>query len=57
MSRQERELKSPLPETAENLAEGKRLFFNYCQSCHGETGMGDGPVYEKKRTNSTCIQL
>jgi mono/diheme cytochrome c family protein len=38
------QLKSPLPSTPANLTEGKRLYFNFCQSCHGETGMGDGPV-------------
>ncbi len=41
------ELKNPLPYTPENLAEGKRLYFNYCQACHGETGMGDGPVVQR----------
>ncbi len=41
------QLKNPLAITAENLAEGKRLYFNYCQACHGETGMGDGPVVQR----------
>lgn len=41
------QLKNPIPLTAENLAEGKRLYFNYCQACHGETGMGDGPVVQR----------
>ncbi|MCC7233247.1 MAG: cytochrome c [Bacteroidia bacterium] len=38
------ELKDPLPHTPENLAEGKRLYENYCLICHGDKGMGDGPV-------------
>ncbi|TAH44287.1 MAG: cytochrome c [Bacteroidetes bacterium] len=41
------ELKNPIPLTTENLAEGKRLYFNFCQACHGETGMGDGPVVQR----------
>ena len=41
------ELKNPLEHTPANLAEGKRLYFNYCQACHGETGMGDGPVVQR----------
>lgn len=41
------QLKSPIPISPENLAEGKRLYFNYCQACHGETGMGDGPVVQR----------
>ncbi len=40
-------LKSPLPATPAHLAEGKRLYFNYCQTCHGETGLGDGPVVKR----------
>lgn len=41
------ELKNPLAVTTESLAEGKRLYFNFCQACHGETGMGDGPVVQR----------
>jgi len=39
-------LKNPVPLTAESMAEGKRLFENYCLICHGATGMGDGPVVQ-----------
>ncbi|MBK6443983.1 MAG: cytochrome c [Bacteroidetes bacterium] len=38
------ELKNPLGKTELNMAEGKRLYQNYCIICHGEKGMGDGPV-------------
>jgi mono/diheme cytochrome c family protein len=39
-----RELHNPLEKTPENMAEGKRLFENYCSVCHGSKGQGDGPV-------------
>lgn len=34
--------------TAPALADelGQREFMNYCASCHGESGMGNGPVAE-----------
>jgi mono/diheme cytochrome c family protein len=38
------ELKNPLTATAENLAEGQRLFTNMCQHCHGATGDGKGSL-------------
>lgn len=28
--------------SAQNPAEGKKLYATYCASCHGETGKGDG---------------
>jgi mono/diheme cytochrome c family protein len=37
-------LHNPLENTPENMAEGQRLYMNYCIHCHGETGMGDGLV-------------
>jgi cytochrome c len=37
-------LKNPLTPTAENLATGKELFLTDCAPCHGDDGMGDGPV-------------
>ena len=37
-------LHNPLEKNSENLAEGKRLYENYCTHCHGEKGMGDGLV-------------
>ena len=29
---------------AQNHAEGKKLYTNYCTTCHGEQGKGDGPA-------------
>jgi len=39
-----KELHNPLEKTEINMAEGKRLYTNYCIHCHGEKGMGDGLV-------------
>ncbi|MCV9387667.1 c-type cytochrome [Reichenbachiella ulvae] len=39
-----RVMKNPLPETDEVLAEGKVLFTRFCWHCHGDQGLGDGPV-------------
>src|SRR5439155_736347 len=41
-----KELHNPLLKTDANLAEGKRLYQNYCIHCHGETGDGNGPVVQ-----------
>ncbi len=40
-------LSNPIPNTAENMAEGKRLYENYCTHCHGATGQGDGLVVQR----------
>ncbi len=37
-------LKNPLTATSENLAHGKDLFLTNCAPCHGESGVGNGPV-------------
>lgn len=37
-------VKNPLQVNEENIAAGKVLFTNYCQVCHGENGMADGPI-------------
>ena len=37
-------LKNTLPSTPENLARGKALFLTNCAPCHGESGLGNGPV-------------
>jgi len=35
--------KNPLEASAKVIDQGKSLFKNYCQRCHGATGVGDGP--------------
>ena len=39
-----RDLKNPFEADEKNLAEGKRLYTNFCMHCHGETGQGDGSL-------------
>ena len=39
-----RELKNPLEISAENIAEGKRLYNIFCINCHGEKGDGNGTL-------------
>ena len=46
---------------AQNQAEGRKLYANYCASCHGEKGKGDGvaagslPVKPKDHTNGAVM--
>lgn len=42
-----------------DIERGRELFNNYCASCHGEEGKGDGPVarhLKKSPANLTLIQ-
>jgi mono/diheme cytochrome c family protein len=47
--------------SAQNTAEGKKLYTTYCSSCHGETGKGDGiaagslPVKPADHTSGTVM--
>ncbi|WP_456376878.1 c-type cytochrome, partial [Lutibacter sp.] len=36
-------MKNPTYVNKENLAIGKALYSKHCKSCHGKTGVGDGP--------------
>lgn len=37
-------LSNPFPPNLESLQEGKSLYVQHCQSCHGQSGRGDGPA-------------
>jgi cytochrome c len=37
-----RDVRNPMAVTAENIAEGERLYGIFCTHCHGEGGQGDG---------------
>lgn len=37
-------LKSPYPQTEEIIAQGTKIYADFCQQCHGAKGHGDGPV-------------
>ena len=39
-------LSNPLPRTHFNLERGKKIFNTYCITCHGERGLGDGPIVD-----------
>ncbi len=40
-------VKNPVPATPESIARGKYFYEINCRVCHGETGVGDGPVGQK----------
>lgn len=35
---------NPLASTEESIQKGRTLFVDYCSSCHGSSGRGDGPA-------------
>ena len=35
---------NPVPASLAALKNGERLYARYCTTCHGDTGIGDGPV-------------
>jgi mono/diheme cytochrome c family protein len=35
---------NPIPADPDSIAEGRQLFLQNCQPCHGPEGKGDGPV-------------
>jgi len=39
-----RDVKNPVPPSAENLKQAKSLYDGDCAMCHGLTGRGDGPI-------------
>ncbi len=42
-----RDLKNPIPVSAESLDKGRVLYKIYCAACHGLTGKADSPVASK----------
>ena len=41
----------------DDVADGHRYFVQYCASCHGQDGLGDGPVAKSlaRRRRQTCV--
>jgi copper transport protein len=37
-------IRDPVPPDDQSLAIGKDVYTTYCETCHGETGRGDGPT-------------
>lgn len=55
-----RKLKNPIPISRKSLNAGAQLFHENCASCHGDTGVGDGPTgafLTKKPANLTDSKL
>jgi mono/diheme cytochrome c family protein len=47
-------LKNPVPPTADNLATAHAIYLDKCQKCHGDKGLGDGPeadMYDPQPAN------
>ena len=44
-------MKNPTYANHENLAIGKALYSKHCKSCHGKTGIGDGPKADEFDTD------
>src|SRR6185295_12577433 len=42
-----RELANPFTATPEDLARGEAVFRTFCRVCHGDRGLGDGPIIPK----------
>src|SRR5688572_2394580 len=43
---------NPVKSDDASLKEGKALYVKHCQSCHGKTGLGDGPKAAQLDTES-----
>jgi mono/diheme cytochrome c family protein len=42
-----KDMKNPIPVTAESIATGRNLYKIYCAACHGMTGKADSPITPK----------
>jgi mono/diheme cytochrome c family protein len=42
-----RELVNPIAATPPALARGEKVFQTFCRVCHGDRGLGDGPIVPK----------
>ncbi len=40
----------------DSVARGKVLFTQHCQKCHGETGIGDGPLAKQLKISPANLQ-
>ena len=50
-------MSNPVKSDAVTLKEGKALWGKHCQSCHGKTGLGDGPKAAQLKTESGDLSL
>ena len=40
----------------ESIARGQKLFTQHCQKCHGETGVGNGPLAKEMKIKPANLQ-
>ncbi len=45
-------MKNPVANNAESMAEGKKLYTTHCKSCHGTKGLGDGSKAAQLKTEA-----
>ena len=45
-----KKMKNPVAADASSLKSGKELWAKHCQSCHGKSGLGDGPKAAQLKT-------
>ncbi len=48
---------NPIKADASSIADGKDLWGTHCQSCHGKTGMGNGPKAAQLKTEPGDFSL
>lgn len=48
---------NPVPSDATSLKEGKEIWAKNCQSCHGKSGLGDGPKAAQLKTEAGNFSL
>lgn len=48
----DKNMANPIKADASSIAEGKTLWIKHCQSCHGKSGMGDGPKAAQLKTEA-----
>jgi len=47
-----KKMENPAPDDKESMSIGKQLWSVHCRSCHGKTGIGDGPKAADLDTDS-----
>jgi mono/diheme cytochrome c family protein len=48
---------NPVASNAGSIKEGKELWAKHCQSCHGKSGLGDGPKAAQLKTEPGDFSL
>lgn len=48
-------LESPVAATTDTLESGRRVYETYCAHCHGQRGLGDGPVAQRARLGMPLV--